>query len=110
MTELNKKDLFDTINYGTAWHTERIKAELEKIIASRSKNALELNWDADDKFYYLYNNECYLFVENGVVSVRSDKDNVASTDKTFKHPINSIDDIKAAYAKFNSVTMEGEDE
>lgn len=110
MTELSKKDLFVAIEHGHAWHTERIKGELEKIIATNPNSYHELRWDKNEKLYFLWDDDCNLFVEDGLISTRSDKDNVFSTDVTVKFPINSVDDIKAAYAKFNSMTMEGEDE
>lgn len=110
MTELTKKELMDAINYGHHWHMERIKGELEKIIASSSNNYLEICWDAEDKFYYLYDLECYLFVEHGLVSARSDRDNVFSTDMTVKYPVNSVDDIKNAFERFISMTMEDVDD
>ena len=109
MTDLSKKDLFEAIKHGHAWHVERIKKELEEIIASSSKNELQLDWDDDEKFYYLYDAECYLFVEDGLISTRSDKDNVPSTDITVEFPINNLDDIRTAYQRFIALTLEGED-
>lgn len=109
MADLSKKDLFVAIEHGHAWHVERIKAELEKIIASSSKSHCEIEWDDDDKFYYVWDNECYLFIEDGLISTRSDKDNVASTDKTVNHPINSATDLLIAFHRFIDLTNEGEE-
>ena len=109
MADLSKKDLFEAIKHGHAWHMQRIKEELDSIIAMREKMYIELRWDNEDKFFYLYDNECYLFVEDGLISTRSDKENLPSTDKTINHPINSVDDIKVAYQFFIDLTLEGEE-
>ena len=109
MAELSKKDLFEAIKHGHAWHMQRIKEELEKIIASSPISYCEIDWDVDDKFYYLYDAECYLFFEDGLVTTRSDKDNVANTGLTVNHPINSFDDLQVAFKYFIALTLEGEE-
>lgn len=108
MTELTKQELLDAIKYGHPWHMKRIADELEKVIAGSSNSHLELRWADDERGYYLYDSECYLFVEDGAISTRSEKDNVASTDKTVDSSVNSIDDIKAAFQRFIDLTLEEE--
>lgn len=109
MTELSKKDLMEAIQYGHAWHVERIKTELEGIIASSANMHSALKWDDDEKLYYMHDSECNLFVEDGLISTRSDKDNVPSTDITVEFPITNLDDIRTAYQRFIALTLEGED-
>lgn len=108
MNELTNQELLDALKYGHHWHMTRIKNELEAIIASTSNDYHVLKWQKDENLYYLYDSECYLFFENGLISIRSDKDNVASTDKTVNYPINSMNDIRIAYEGFIALTLEGE--
>lgn len=108
MTKLTNQELLDALKYGHHWHMARIKNELEGIIASNSNDHHVLKWERDEKFYYLYDVECYLFIEDGLISTRSDKDNVASTDKTVNYPIKSMNDIRIAYEGFIALTLEGE--
>ena len=108
---ISNEDLLDMIKHGYIWHAQKIKDELGKILVMNS-NRFNYNfqYDNDDKYHYIYDNECYLFVFDGRIEVRSDRDNVFSSDKIFTHEIRSAKDILTAYEQFNSITMEGEDE
>lgn len=108
--KLSKEELIDVLKYGYKWHSEKIKGELEKLLEmnSRAFNH-ELQYDVDDKFHYVYDNECYLFVFDGKIEVRCDRDNVFSANETFIFEINDAEDILSAYEKFKSVTIEVED-
>lgn len=105
MTDLSKKDLFEAIKHGHAWHVERIKEELVKIIADSSLSHLNFEWDDEDKFYFVCDNECYLFVEDGCIDVRCDRDDFVTPFKVFKHPINAVTDIPPAFAKFIALAV-----
>jgi hypothetical protein len=110
MSELNKNELFDVIRHGYVWHSKKIKENLdEKLIASSSAFNQEFRYDSEDKYYYIYDNECYLFVFDGKIEVRCDKDNTFSANKTFTYQIKDAQDIVEAYEKFKSITMEEED-
>lgn len=107
---ISKEDLFNTIKHGHNWHSEKIKEELDKL---RLMNASALNhqlrYDSEDKYYYIYDNECYLFVFDGKIEVRCDRENVSSEGKTFTYQISEANDILSAYEHFNSVTMEDDE-
>ena len=105
MTELNKKDIFEAIKFGHAWHAERIKEELVKLIVNSSYSHLEFDWDDDDNFYYLYEKECNLFVENGFIELRCDRDDFANPFKVFKHPVNAVTDIQPIFEEFISLIV-----
>lgn len=110
MSDISKKDLFDVIKYGHIWHIDRIKDELEKIISnSSSYSHMEIRWDGDEKIFYVFELDCYLFVDDGVVSVRSDRDNTPSTDVTTEYRIKTVDDIKNSFRHFTNLTREGDD-
>jgi len=108
---IKKEDLFNVIKYGHAWHAEKIKEELGKLIVMSSNQFNhDFRYDSEDKYYFVYDNECTLFIFDGKIDLRSDRDNVFSTDKTFTHEIKNAKDILTAYEHFKSLLMEGEDE
>jgi len=109
--KLSKQELIDVLKYGHNWHAERIKGELEKLVvmSSRAFNH-QVQYDTDDKFHYVYDNECYLFVFDGRIEVRCDRDNVFSANQTIEFPIRGEKDILAAYEKFKSTILEGEED
>ncbi|TXI12191.1 MAG: hypothetical protein E6Q68_04460 [Polynucleobacter sp.] len=108
---IKKEDLFNVIKHGQAWYNDKIKEELEKIIAkSNFADEHYFRWDSDDKYNFIYDNECYLFVYEGRIEVRCDRDNVFSSFKTIEFPIKNLDDIQSAYDCFKSMTMEDEEE
>jgi hypothetical protein len=108
---IRKEDLLDVIKYGHKWHAKKIKEVLDELLANKSNHLNhEFRYDHDDKYHFIYDNECYLFVFDGKIEVRCDRDNVFSSDKTFTHLIKNPKDIISAYEQFNSITMEGEEE
>jgi hypothetical protein len=108
---IKKEDLFDAIKYGYIWHAQKIKDELGKLIDMNSvASNHDFRFDSEDKYYYVYDNECHLFIFDGRIELRSDRDNVFSSDMTFTHEIKSAKDIQTAYHQFNSITMEGEED
>lgn len=108
--DLSKKDLFDVLKHGCVWHSEKIKAEVEKLVVMNSRAfEHELRYDHGDKFYFIYDNECYLFIFDGKIEARSDRDNTYSGNKTVTYPINEAQDILAAYERFKSMTMEDDE-
>jgi len=105
-------DLFNAIKYGHLWDVENIKTNLENVISNHhsmgSKNH-SFRWDRDEKFHYVYDNECYLFISEKKIELRCDKENVFSSHQTIEYQINTVADIETAYERFRSMTMEGED-
>ena len=73
---IKKEDLFNVIKHGTAWINDKIKTELEKIIAKNTYPFINssFRWDSDDKYYYIYENECYLFIFDGIMETRCDRE------------------------------------
>ena len=109
--KISEEDFMNVLKYGRQWHFQKIKDELDKILLM-NYNIFhhDFQFDLNDKYYYIYDNECTLFVFDDRIDIRSDKDNVFSTDKTFTYAINEAKDILSAYEHFKSLTMEGEDE
>jgi hypothetical protein len=107
MSEINKNELFDVIRHGHVWYSKKIKEALDdKIVANSGSLNHDFRYDSEDKYYYIYDNECYLFVFDGKIEVRCDRDNTFSANKTFTYPIKDAQDIFEAYEKFKSITME----
>jgi len=111
MDDAKKQDLFDAIKHGSVWYSEKITEYLRDIIKKQPSHfgSHYLSWDSDDKYHYIYDNECYLFVFDDRIQVRSDRDNVFSSNQTINFAITSKDDISAAYEMFCSMTMEDEE-
>jgi len=107
----NKEDLLNLANNGPIWSAQKIKDDLGSLLElNSSRFDHEFRYDFEDKYYFIYDNECYLFIFDGRIEMRSDRDNVFSTDKTFVHEIKDAKDILAAYKHFKSLTMEGEED
>jgi hypothetical protein len=110
---IKKEDLLKVIKDGPAFINEKIKEELEKIIAKTPNSISEkhdMRWDSDDKYHYIYDNECYLFIIDGKIELRCDRENVFSSYKNYEIPIKTYSDVESAYESFKSMTMEDEEE
>ena len=86
-------------------HWRFIKEALEKFIESEH----HFSWDSEDKYHYIYHNECYLFISDKKIEVRCDRDDVFSSHQSFDFEIKTDEDIVSAYEKFKSTTMEDEE-
>ena len=107
--KISEEDFMNVLKYGRQWHSKKIKEELEKILLLNSSIFNhDFSFDLDDKYFYIYDNECYLFIFDDKIDLRSDRDNVYSTDKTFTYEINEAKDVLSAYEHFKSLTMEDE--
>jgi hypothetical protein len=108
---ISKDDLFDVIKYGYIWHAKKIKEELDNFLKKKSHIFNHgFRYDREDKYYYIYDNDCYLFVFDEKIEVRSDRENVFSANKTATHRIKEVEDIQRAYEHFCSMTMEDDEE
>jgi len=111
--DIKKEDLFNVIKHGHAWYEAKIEEEIKKVINKFPYDLTghhDLRWDKDDEYHYIYDNECYLFIFKGEIELRSDRENVFSSNKTIKYSIKNEKDIEEAYRHFLSLTMEEEDE
>lgn len=108
---VNKEDLLYVIKHGHDWRAAKIKSELENLVAVNSSAAShEIRHDHEDKHYYIYDNECFLFISDGRIELRSDRENVFSAGETFEFDIKEEEAVLQAYEKFKSMTMESEEE
>jgi hypothetical protein len=101
---IGKEDFITIIKYGHLWQVGKIKEEIEKILP----DDYFLRWDKEDEYYYVCDNDCYLFISDKKIKLRSYRVNVDSSDKNIDFEINSKEDIKLAYEKFKSMTIETE--
>ena len=93
------------------WNSKQIKEELDKVLASADYIGVQdWRYDFEDKYYFIYDNECYLFVFDEKIELWSDLDNVFFTDKKFAYQIKEAKNIHTAYAHFVAMTMEAEEE
>lgn len=109
----NDNDLFNAIKRGHLWGGEQIAQEIKKYIEVNHTSSIishSMRWDSDDKYHYIYDNECYLFIFEKLIELRCDREDVFSSHQTIKYPIKNLADIEAAYTRFRSMTMENEDE
>lgn len=111
--DIKKEDLFNVIKHGHAWYAKRIEDEIKKIVSTYPSSLSghhDLKWDKDDEFHYIYDNDCYLFIFTGKIELRSDRENVYSSNLPIRYPINNEKDVEEAYRHFLTLTMESEDE
>ena len=106
MNTLDNNNVIDLTKSGTIWPAEAIKEELQEIISCTSLNHHEFYWDNDDKLNYLYDNQCYLFIEDSIVVVRCDRETIHSEATAAQYKIKNISDIIDAYKLFISMTIE----
>jgi hypothetical protein len=107
----NKEDLLNLANHGPIWSAQKIKDDLGSLLEKNSSRFYhDFRYDFDGKYHFIYDNECYLFIFDGRIETRSDKDNVFSTDKTFIHEIKDAKGIFTAYEHFISLIMEDEED
>jgi hypothetical protein len=109
MDEKDKQRFFNKIKHGSDWHSEKIVNHLSGVISnhvSHFGSDHSFRWDSAEKYNYLFDNDCYLFVEDDKIVLRSDRENVFSSNQTIEFPIRNADDVEAAYEKFLSMTME----
>jgi hypothetical protein len=59
--KISEEDFMNVLKYGRLWHSKKIKEELDKILLTNSTIFNhEFQFDFDDKYFYIYDNECYL--------------------------------------------------
>lgn len=104
--EIKKQDFFTAIKNSHLWQSSKIKNKLNNIMEGNHSTS----FDTDDKFHYVYDNECFLFIFDEKIELRCDRENVFSSHQTITFDIKSEDDIDAAYTKFKSMTMEAEED
>lgn len=112
MKDEDKKDFMDAIKHGHLWHINKIKKHLDEMFtnpASPYHHAHEVRRDHNDDLYFICDNNCYLFIDDDLIELRSDRENVPSSHQTIKYPIKSANDIVAAYKHFNDLTREDEE-
>lgn len=105
MNEIGKDELLNAIKHGNVWYAKRVKDELETIKDSEHV----FRWDENEQLFFAYDNDCCLFIEDGLMTARSDRENVLSANVTAKFPINSVNDIRVAYEKFKAMVLEEEE-
>ena len=108
---LNKSNSIKAVKIENRLSAKKIKGELDKICLEKTHIFHHFfRYDFEDKYYYIYDNDCYLFVFDKKIEVRSDRENVLSANKTFTHRIKEVEDIQIAYEHFCSMTMEDDEE
>jgi hypothetical protein len=107
---ITQEDFVKVLKTGALWKQKNIRDHLEEYINSEANywTSHAFQWDNDDKQYYIYDNECYLIIEDDKITVRCDRENVSSSDMTYKYEIKKQKDIEQAYDLFKSMTMEDE--
>ena len=109
--KISNKDLLNIIKHGHAWHAEKIKEVLETTIQNCSNvfgNHI-FNYDVDDKYHFIFDDDCTLFIFDGVIEIRCDREVGPSANKTYTQQIKKEEDIPLAYQLFLSVIAEDEE-
>lgn len=109
---LTEEEFVKVLKTGSIWSQQNIRDYLEEYINNHANHwtSHAFQWDSEDKQYYIYDNECYLFIEDDKITVRCDRENVSSSQMTYKYAIEKQKNIEQAYDLFKSMTMEDEEE
>ncbi len=106
-------DLFDAIKRGHLWPADSIKIEIDKLIAKHYSIygvIHDVRIDDDGKTYFLYDNECYLFIFDKEIEVQCLRKDVFVSNETVEYPIKNVSDIEAAFDYFIKMAMESEED
>ena len=109
--KISNKDLLNIIKHGHAWPAEKIKEVLEKTIKKSADifGHHDFSYDFDDKYHFIYDSDCTLFIFDGKIEIRCDRDVGPSANKTYTRQIKEEKDIPSAYQLFRSVIVEDEE-
>ena len=109
--KISNKDLLNIIKHGHAWPAEKIKDVLETTIKNRPNifGYHDFNYDFDDKYHFISDSDCILFIFDGVIEIRCDREVGPSANKTYTRQINKEEDVPQAYQLFLSVIAEDEE-
>ena len=105
--EIPPEELFRLIKTGNPWNAKKIKDALEEF-TEQSKIFMGhiIEFDIEDQFYFIHDNNCYLVVCDEEIQTSSDRTDVRNEGRTAKFPIADVLDIRAAYSHFCGLTIE----
>lgn len=104
---ITEEKFVEVLKTGSLWKKQDIRKYLEEYIADHSTWANHtFQWDSQDKLYYIYDNECYLFVEDDKIITRCDREDINSSGMQHSFTINKSKDADTAYMVFKMMTME----
>ena len=113
MREVTPEKFVKVLATGIRYDANDIQEYLEDYISKHSNQRWvnhDFRFDTQDKYHYIYDNECYLFVEDGKVTVRCDRERVDSEGINYIMKIDSEKSIARAYELFYEMTIEEEKE
>lgn len=112
MKDEEKKDFFDAMKHGHLWHIKKITGHLHDMLTKPESPYQwdhEIRQDRNEDLLFILDNNCYLFIYDDLIELRSDRENVPSSHQTIKYQIKSANDIVAAYKHFVDLTREDEE-
>lgn len=109
--KITQERFIKTLQTGSCWSPDDIRDEINRLLENKNHRWTNHYFQRDhiDKYWYIYDNECYLFVEDEKITVRCDRDNVSSSGMTHTIHIENKRDIELAYDEFRMMTMEDDD-
>jgi len=111
MEEKTVDKFLKVLKNGITYDADYIQNYLEDYISKHTNQRWvnhDFRFDCDDKYHYIYDNECYLFVEDDKVTVRCDRENVDSEGVNYIMKITNEKSIARAYELFYEMTIEEE--
>lgn len=109
--KITQEVFYKTLKNGTYFPADRIRELVEQAIEASSSRWTNhyFQRDHDEKYWYIYDNECYLFVFDDKIIVRCDRDSGHSAGQCMTVQIKNRQDIQTCYETFRSMTMEDEE-
>lgn len=109
--KLTEERFIKTLKTGSCWFADDIRDEINRLLETNNYRWTNHYFQRDhvEKYWFMYDNECYLFIQDDKIIVRCDRDNVNSHGMTHTITVKNRRDIERAYDEFRMMTMEDEE-
>ena len=109
--KITQEVFYKTLKNGSYFPADRIQDEINHLLETKNYRWTDHSFqrDHDEGYWYIYDNECYLFVFDDKIIVRCDRDAVNSAGQCMTVHIKNKQDIERCYETFRSMTMEDDE-
>lgn len=110
MTTLTEEQFMTVLETGTLWTKDNIEQVVKELHHTTSDVwQLQAHVSKEDG-WYMYCNECYLFIEDESITVRNDRESGMYANSSWTYKIDGMESIRAAFDDFKSCTVQEDDE
>lgn len=110
MTTDQATSFINVLKHGHAFHdVDNIVKQYSQLLDNDTWFNAKIGVDAPG-LWYVYSNECYIFIYPGQVTVRCDREGTFSSGVEVSRTITSVKDCELTFQLFKSMTMEDSQE